>query len=292
MPEEIKRELLAIADALDGLLRWEAELSGGGFPAVKVGEVLRASVSPAALEAVTASAPGAAQATPTAAVGSPPPAPAPRGHVATAPHPALRLDEASPTRGPATARPVSAPPALHVLQAQAASCTACGLHAGRTTSVFARGNPQAELVFVGEGPGYHEDQAGVPFVGQAGQLLDKMIVAMGYGRDDVYICNVVKCRPPDNRTPLAEEAAACEPYLRGQLANVNPRAIVALGKCATEALGCMTEGQKRWRGVWSEYSGIPVMPTYHPAFLLRSPQFKRDVWEDLQLVMTKLGKPR
>jgi len=158
--------------------------------------------------------------------------------------------------------------------------------------VFARGNPTSAIVFVGEGPGYHEEQAGEPFVGQAGQLLDKMIVAMGYGRDDVYICNVVKCRPPDNRTPLAEESAACEPFLRGQLANVNPEVIVALGKCATEALGCMTDGEKRWRGVWAEYAGIPVMPTYHPAFLLRSPQFKRDVWDDLQLVMGKLGRPR
>jgi uracil-DNA glycosylase family 4 len=272
MPEEIKRELLAIADALDGLLRWETELSGDGFPSVKVGELLRTSAPPARAN------------------------PAPEPPVAARPVPAAQaVPEPPATVSAGVAAPsrlIEKPPALHVLQAQAAVCTACGLHSGRTTSVFARGNPEAELVFVGEGPGYHEDQAGEPFVGQAGQLLDKMIVAMGYGRDDVYICNVVKCRPPDNRTPLAEEAAACEPYLRGQLANVNPRAIVALGKCATEALGCMSEGQKRWRGVWSEYAGIPVMPTYHPAFLLRSPQFKRDVWEDLQVVMSKLGRPR
>ena len=278
MPEEIKRELLAIADALDGLLHWETELSGDGFPTVKAGEVLRPSAAPAETRHVQAAAA----------------APAPADQPAR-PVPTLAVPEPPATVSggvAAPARPVEKPPALHVLQAQAAVCTACGLHSGRTTSVFARGNPEAELVFVGEGPGYHEDQAGEPFVGQAGQLLDKMIVAMGYGRNDVYICNVVKCRPPDNRTPLAEEAAACEPYLRGQLANVNPRAIVALGKCATEALGCMSDGQKRWRGVWSEYAGIPVMPTYHPAFLLRSPQFKRDVWEDLQVVMSKLGRPR
>ena len=293
MPEEIKRELLAIADALDGLLRWEAELSGGGFPAVKVGEVVRASVSPAALEAVTASAPGAARATPTAAPELPPPAAAPRGHVATAPHPALRGEEASPTRGPATARPVSAPPALHVLQAQAASCTACGLHAGRTTSVFARGNPQAELVFVGEGPGYHEDQAGVPFVGQAGQLLDKMIVAMGYGRDDVYICNVVKCRPPGNRKPEPDEMTACLPYLHEQLATVSPKVIVALGATAAHGLFGAPTSITRARGQWKLYrSKIPVMPTFHPAYLLRQPEAKREVWQDLRAVMERLGKKR
>lgn len=282
MPEEIKRELLAIADALDGLLRWETELAGDGFPAVKAMEALRAAARPAVAEAPrerVETSPGVLQAPrdPSQAVTVPGAGPPPP-QVVAAPHPAA-------ARG-------GKPPGLEVLQAQAASCTACRLHTGRTKSVFARGNPASEIVFVGEGPGYHEDQAGEPFVGQAGQLLDKMIVAMGYGRDDVYICNVVKCRPPDNRTPLADEAEACEPYLRGQLANVSPKVIVALGKCATEALGCMTEGQKRWRGVWSEYAGIPVMPTYHPAFLLRSPQFKRDVWEDLQVVMGKLGRAR
>lgn len=283
MPEEIKRELLSIADALDGLLRWEAELAGDGFPAVKAGEVLRAAARPAVAEAP--------RELPEQALA--------RVEISREPSPdtrAERIPATAPTQPVAAsvpaARSVENPPTLQVLQAQAASCTACRLHTGRTKSVFARGNAASEIVFVGEGPGYHEDQAGEPFVGQAGQLLDKMIVAMGYGRDDVYICNVVKCRPPDNRTPLADEAEACEPYLRGQLANVNPKVIVALGKCATEALGCMSEGQKRWRGVWSEYAGIPVMPTYHPAFLLRSPQFKRDVWEDLQVVMVKLGRPR
>ncbi len=287
MPEEINRELLAIADALDGLLRWETELSGGGFPAATAAEVLRAA-PPALVEA-------AAEVSRLV--------PAVAGPVAEAPRPVPVkevLGEASPSPSPSTPTstltstpaPTSTLPSLQVLQAQAAGCTACRLHSGRTKSVFARGNPASEIVFVGEGPGYHEDQAGEPFVGQAGQLLDKMIVAMGHARDAVYICNVVKCRPPDNRTPLADEAAACEPYLRGQLANVNPKVIVALGKCATESLGCMKEGQKRWRGVWSEYAGIPVMPTYHPAFLLRSPQFKRDVWEDLQLVMAKLGSSR
>lgn len=180
-------------------------------------------------------------------------------------------------------------PRLQTLAEEAASCTRCALHQGRTHSVFARGDPAAELVFVGEGPGYHEDQQGQPFVGRAGELLDRMIAAMGYTRDQVYICNVVKCRPPDNRTPLPDEAAACEPFLQGQLEAIAPKVIVALGKCAAQNLGCASQ-DKRWRGAWGSYRGIPVMPTYHPAFLLRSPQFKRPVWEDLQAVMARLGR--
>ncbi len=179
---------------------------------------------------------------------------------------------------------------LRVLAEQAASCTRCRLHKGRTKSVFARGNPAAEIAFVGEGPGYHEDQQGAPFVGQAGQLLDKMVGAMGYARDEVYICNVVKCRPPENRTPTPDEAGACKPFLTAQLDVVKPKVIVALGRCAAEHLGCLEAGARGWRGRWSEYEGIAVMPTYHPAFLLRTPKMKRPVWEDLQKVMARLGK--
>jgi len=188
-----------------------------------------------------------------------------------------------PTEGDAKAR-------LTTLGADAASCKRCKLHKGRTKSVFARGKADAELVFVGEGPGYHEDQSGSPFVGQAGQLLDKMIGAMGYGHADVYICNVVKCRPPDNRTPTPDEAGECKPYLTAQLSIVEPKIIVALGRCAAEHLGCLEAGARGWRGRWSVYEGIPVMPTYHPAFLLRTPKMKRPVWEDLQKVMGRLGK--
>jgi uracil-DNA glycosylase family 4 len=177
---------------------------------------------------------------------------------------------------------------LRVVQSEAAACTRCGLHAGRTQSVFSRGDPFARLAFVGEGPGYHEDQQGVPFVGRAGQLLDKMIVAMGLAPEGVYICNVVKCRPPENRTPLPDESAACMPFLQRQLQLVAPRVIVALGRCAAEALGCAEAGDRGWRGTWKQWEGIPVMSTYHPAFLLRSPQFKRPVWEDLQQVMRRL----
>ncbi len=289
MPEEIKRELLAIAEAVEGLLQWESELAEGGFPeaapqpAVDLSTARSASVG--AENAVTSQPEG-----PTDTQGSSPAPP-------VASPIAMQLPETAALAPPAEhsepAQPATGPrrhPSLQVLQDRAAACTACGLHHGRTKSVFARGDQRSELVFVGEGPGFHEDQQGVPFVGPAGQLLDKMIAAMGYARDEVYICNVVKCRPPDNRTPLPDEAKACEDFLVGQLANVNPKMIVSLGKCATEALGCMEPGQRRWRGVFSEYAGVPVMPTYHPAFLLRSPQFKRAVWDDLQLVMAKLGK--
>lgn len=178
---------------------------------------------------------------------------------------------------------------LDVLIEDAATCTRCQLHEGRTKSVFARGNPDTDLVFVGEGPGYHEDQEGLPFVGRAGQLLDRMIAAMGYECDGVYICNVVKCRPPENRTPLPTEAQACSRFLIPQLDLVRPKAIVALGRCAAENLEVVPPAG-RWRGVWGEWRGIPVMPTYHPAFLLRSPQFKKPVWEDLQAVLKVLNR--
>ena len=178
---------------------------------------------------------------------------------------------------------------LQVLAEQAAACAECELHRGRTNSVFARGKPHTDLVFVGEGPGYHEDQEGLPFVGRAGQLLDRMIAAMGYERDGVYICNVVKCRPPENRTPLPTEAQACARYLVPQLDLIRPKAIVALGRCAAENLQVVPPAG-RWRGVWGGWRGIPVMPTYHPAFLLRSPQFKKPVWEDLQAVLKVLNR--
>jgi uracil-DNA glycosylase len=180
---------------------------------------------------------------------------------------------------------------LDELAKQAEQCRACELHKERNRSVFSRGTPDAELLFVGEGPGQDEDREGVPFVGQAGQLLDRMIAAMGYGRDDVYICNVVKCRPPQNRTPFNNEAQACERFLTEQIQLVAPKVIVALGKCAALALNVASETGD-WRGRWQKWHEIPTMPTYHPAFLLRSPKFKRTVWEDLQEVMKVLGKTR
>jgi DNA polymerase len=190
---------------------------------------------------------------------------------------------------PPTGVPAEKRARLAVLDQEARGCARCELAKGRTHTVFARGNPDSPIAFVGEGPGQEEDRAGSPFVGPAGQLLDKMVGAMGFARDDVYICNVVKCRPPGNRTPLPVEAQACAPYLLGQLEAVRPRIIVALGRCAAENMGLVGAGG--WRGRWGKFQGVDVMPTYHPAFLLRSPEYKRPVWEDLQQVMARLKQP-
>jgi DNA polymerase len=181
---------------------------------------------------------------------------------------------------------------LRVLSSEVAACTRCSLHAGRTQTVFARGTGSSGLCFVGEGPGADEDAQGLPFVGKAGQLLDKMIDAMGLGRDEVYVCNIVKCRPPQNRKPEADEMSACRPYLMEQLELVDPKVIVALGATAVEGLLGLTGGITRLRGTWRLYRGrVAVMPTFHPAYLLRNPAAKREVWSDLQLVMTQLGRP-
>jgi uracil-DNA glycosylase family 4 len=178
---------------------------------------------------------------------------------------------------------------LQLLADEASTCKRCVLHEKRTQAVFARGDPESEIAFVGEGPGRDEDVQGLPFVGAAGQLLDRMIAAMGYAREAVYICNVVKCRPPENRTPRPDEAIACSHFLVPQLHAVSPKVIVALGRCAAQALG-VAEAAGGWRGRWGTWHGIPILPTYHPAFLLRSPEQKRIVWEDLQLVMARLGR--
>jgi uracil-DNA glycosylase family 4 len=171
-------------------------------------------------------------------------------------------------------------------------CQKCGLHAARSQTVFARGNTQAELCFVGEGPGADEDAQGEPFVGKAGQLLDRMIAAMGFARDDVYVCNIVKCRPPNNRKPEPIEMATCTPYLVEQLGLVAPKVIVALGATAVEGLLGPIGGITRIRGEWKLYRGtVPVMPTFHPAYLLRNPPAKREVWADLQAVLKQLGRP-
>jgi DNA polymerase len=179
---------------------------------------------------------------------------------------------------------------LEVLAEEVKSCTKCALYAGRKQAVFARGNPAAEVCFVGEGPGADEDAEGFPFVGKAGQLLDRMIAAMGYGRDDVYICNIVKCRPPNNRKPEPDEMGQCMPYLREQLDLVAPKVIVALGATAVEGLLGAGGGITRLRGQWKLYRTIPVMPTFHPAYLLRTPEAKREVWADLQAVLKHLGR--
>ncbi len=180
---------------------------------------------------------------------------------------------------------------LDVLCSEVSSCTRCALHRERTQAVFARGTGKSGLCFVGEGPGADEDAQGFPFVGKAGQLLDRMIAAMGLERDDVYVCNIVKCRPPKNRKPEPDEAAACRPYLTEQLELVNPSVIVALGATAVEGLLGISGGITRLRGTWRLYAGrVPVMPTFHPAYLLRTPEAKREVWSDLQEVLRHMGR--
>ncbi len=181
---------------------------------------------------------------------------------------------------------------LDVLAAEIRSCTRCALHEKRTQTVFARGTGSSGLCFIGEGPGADEDAQGFPFVGAAGQLLDRMIAAMGLGRDEVYVCNIVKCRPPQNRKPETEEMAACTPYLAEQIELLEPTVIVALGATAVQGLLGTTEGIMRLRGKWKLYKGrIPVMPTFHPAYLLRTAAAKREVWEDLQAVLRQMGRP-
>ncbi len=147
-------------------------------------------------------------------------------------------------------------------------------------------------MFVGEGPGADEDRQGEPFVGRAGQLLTKMIEAMGFRREEVYIANVVKCRPPENRDPEPDEIEACEPFLKAQIAAVRPRVIVALGRFAVQTLLRDTTPVSRLRGKWREYQGVKLMPTFHPAYLLRNPAEKRKAWEDLQRVMKEFGRER
>jgi len=192
---------------------------------------------------------------------------------------------------PAKVETVTRLPVLEAVRTELGECTRCKLHKTRTNIVFGVGSPEARLMFVGEAPGEDEDLQGYPFVGKAGQLLTKMIEAMGLRREDVYICNTVKCRPPNNRNPEPDELLACEPFLKGQLGAVKPEAIVTLGKFAAQALLREQTPITRLRGQWREYEGIPVMPTFHPAYLLRSPAEKGKVWEDLKQVMKRLRIP-
>jgi DNA polymerase len=168
-------------------------------------------------------------------------------------------------------------------------CTRCRLHTTRNKIVFGAGNAQAELVFVGEGPGRDEDMQGLPFVGRAGKLLTQMIEAMGLARDQVYIANVVKCRPPENRKPEEDESGTCSPFLYRQIDAIAPKAIVCLGLTAAQSLLKTKDSISKIRGHWLDYRGTKLMVTYHPAYLLRNPPAKREVWDDLQKVMALLG---
>ena len=193
-------------------------------------------------------------------------------------------------------KPTSAAPGkggketLDDIQRELEDCRRCALCGGRSRIVFGEGDSNARLVFVGEGPGHEEDRRGRPFVGEAGQLLTKIIGAMGETRDSVYICNVVKCRPPGNRTPEPDEIAACLPFLNRQLAAIQPDFICALGAAAARTLLKTDRSISRLRGRFHDRDGVRLMPTFHPAFLLRNPDRKRDVWEDMKKVMAAMGQ--
>jgi len=180
---------------------------------------------------------------------------------------------------------------LSIVKEAASKCTTCPLHETRTNSVFSRGDRNAEIVFIGEAPGQTENQTGEPFCGRSGKLLDNMIKAMGYERNEVYICNICKCRPPDNRKPTSEEMKRCEPFLVRQLELVKPKVIVTLGATAAEGILGPGLGITKRRGSWGEFEGIKVMPTFHPAACLYNPKLKNDVWADLQKVMKYIGIP-
>jgi DNA polymerase len=167
---------------------------------------------------------------------------------------------------------------------QICNCTICRLHEGRNKFVFGVGNPAAEVMFVGEGPGHDEDIKGEPFVGRAGQLLDKILAAIKFDRTQVYIANIVKCRPPNNRDPQPDEMSECLPYLKKQIEIINPRFICCLGRIAAQALLGVTTPLGKMRGRFMDFEGRKLMVTYHPAALLRFPQYKRDVWEDVQML--------
>lgn len=236
--------------------------------------------------------PGPADASPRAAAGAP--------HIATHRGGAAALSEApaAPAAGGVKLVPLDRDTRLRILEAidegEVRGCTKCALHEGRTHTVFGEGDPDADILFIGEGPGADEDEQGRPFVGRSGALLDKMIAAMGVQRRDVYIANVVKCRPPGNRAPTPAEAEVCAQYLRRQIATIQPKAIVTLGGPAAKLI-LGKDGVTRLRGNWHRYDGtdppIPVMPTFHPSYVLRryTKEVRGMVWSDLQAVMQRIG---
>jgi len=210
-------------------------------------------------------------------LGAPPKAASPPGAPPPSPD-----DEAQTAAGTQT---------LDAIAGRISACRNCTLCEQRNRTVPGQGCPHPEIVFIGEGPGADEDREGLAFIGTAGQLLTRMIEAMGLARDAVWIGNIVKCRPPGNRTPLPEEMATCMPFLKAQLALLQPKVIVCLGATAVKGLLETQSGITKLRGRWQAFQGIDVMPTFHPAYLLRKPAAKREAWEDLQAVLHRLGKP-
>jgi len=219
------------------------------------------------------------------------PAPVPpRRSVPAAVRPAARVAMAS--TEPAWQRDPSASATLGALHDDYATCRRCPLGDTRTNFVFGTGNPEADVMFVGEAPGRDEDLQGEPFVGRAGQLLNKILEAIGFRREEVYIANILKCRPPGNRNPQPTEIASCEPILQRQIELIRPVILCSLGSFAARTLLQTTEGITRLRGRIHEYRGIPLVPTFHPAALLRNPQWKRPTWEDVQLLRREYDRLR
>lgn len=203
-----------------------------------------------------------------------------------APARAVAATPETPTEAPTPPRR----PTLEEIRAEMGDCRRCKLWRTRTHLVFGEGSPTAELMFIGEGPGAEEDQQGRPFVGPAGQLLNNLLAKLGLRREEVYIANVVKSRPPGNREPEPDEIAACLPFLKKQIEAIQPRVIVTLGRVATQALLETGTPLTKLRGTWQSYQGIPVMPTFHPSYLLRFPRERLKTWEDMQKVMARLGR--
>ena len=198
--------------------------------------------------------------------------------------------ESAATASDAPIEPAALAADLGAIREAIGDCTRCKLHTlGRKQIVFGSGNPSADLMFVGEAPGADEDEQGVPFIGRAGQLLTKIIEAIGLTRDDVYIANVIKCRPPGNRNPEPDEIAECEPFLLRQIESIRPKVIVALGTFAAHTLLRTDAPISKLRGTFHEYHGAQLLPTFHPAYLLRSPERKRDVWDDMKKVRAVLS---
>ncbi len=196
--------------------------------------------------------------------------------------PELFIGSTPAPQAPASTEPWASSSTLEELRANICECQKCALGKTRTKFVFGVGNPQADVVLIGEAPGADEDQQGEPFVGRAGQLLNKIIEAVQFKREEVFICNILKCRPPNNRQPAPEEIEQCEPYLWHQLEIIKPKLILCLGLTAGQALLKTKESLGKLRGTWHSYRGVPTMVTYHPAALLRNPNWKRPTWEDVQ----------
>ncbi len=204
----------------------------------------------------------------------------------------IGLRPVSVSETPAATEVSQAAEALDAIREDLGDCTRCKLHKGRQNLVFGVGNPKADLMFIGEGPGYEEDRQGLPFVGPSGQLLTKIIEAIQLTREEVYIANIVKCRPPSNRDPEPEEIAACRPFLERQVSSIKPRVICTLGRVATQAMLSTEKALGRVRGQVFSFGDVALVPTYHPAYLLRDPSKKKDCWEDMKLIRALLDERR